>query len=106
MATTPKPTAIQQVQDLAATCARAADVARLLGVPGKSLRQSVRDARVPDPSATPNADGKVSALPRVMVSQDGTNALTEQHKRGLVLRYCDEARAQAIIDARDKGGAS
>ena len=97
----PKPTAIAQVQELASACARAADVARLLGVPGKSLRQSVRDARVPDPDATPNADGKVAALPRVMVSVDGTSALTDAHKRGLVLRYASEERAQAILDARN-----
>jgi hypothetical protein len=41
-----------------------------------------------------------------MVSQDGTSALTDAHKRGLVLRYASEERAQAIIDARGKGGAS
>jgi hypothetical protein len=95
------PNALSVLADIAASKARAADIARLLNVPGKSLRQRVRDGRVPDP-ASKRDDGKFDALPRVLVSAEGTSALTEAHKRGLVIAYVrDDEHAQAILDGLD-----
>jgi hypothetical protein len=91
--------AMLKLFELACAQERAAGIARIVGRPGKTVRQRVRDGRIVDPDVAPLPDGKRVALPPVHVSDTGTASLTDAHKRGIALTYAgDEAGAQAIID--------
>ena len=74
----------------AATLTRSADIARMIGASGKSVRARVRDGRLKD------STGK--ALAPVFVSKDGENALTDAHKQAIVRAFVksDEDAAKLV----------
>lgn len=87
---------------MAVSCARTADVARLIKRDAKAMRDRVRRGVVPsfNDDGTPvlTDDGKMVALPSVYVNTDGTQALTPDHKRALVFAYiADDATAYALM---------